>query len=596
MVSEAGVYLFICLVLIVMTVVIHRRSSSRLFGDTITCQADADCKDPKLVCDPTSKTCVPKATPSFLEFVNSEHFDTIFQFWLFYGRTSDQLRNLMILPNQAGWIPITWKISSPTCDNTTYTGDFHQMDQYYAPEDSAVYGMGPNNTGDGTIRFKLHECSKGRPDKCNDRTIVDIVPTVLMGFDSNKMCGDPGSQVLSWSKYDGDTFHYIFQAFLNDDTYVLPTLAQVQAAGSYLTAATPYLQAFGGQNISNIYKYLCCYTVANSLMPSSMLNNLCKPSSYTQTGSGPTQVCTDFMTNTWCKPPDGKTSVDPSQIECGCFDSYPLNQDDINTVIYESVKDKVPRECVLPVCAAGTGYKTTDEMNTKCPSVCAAVIQVDGSEYSTVNFNNVNIQLDCGSGGQVIVKPCSTTTDCKDGYTCQQGTCQASVCSSTSDCISAGKVCKNKACVPCVDGSSDCADQGKICQNGSCVSPSPSCRTDSDCPQGQVCDQKSGKCMAKPSGCTKKEDCLTWQDCQDGKCVTSPGKCATNADCPSGKVCQNNVCITPGCTLDTDCPSGQVCQNGACVNTGGDESFFSKYKLYIGLVVFVIILFFALRR
>jgi MYXO-CTERM domain-containing protein len=81
--------------------------------------------------------------------------------------------------------------------------------------------------------------------------------------------------------------------------------------------------------------------------------------------------------------------------------------------------------------------------------------------------------------------------------------------------------------------------------------PTPQCRTDADCPPGEVC--VGGKCVvATPT-------------------PTPPGFCNDDHDCPLGEICVDHHCVTPTptptpmCTTDDDCPSGEVCVNNHCV-------------------------------
>ena len=92
------------------------------------------------------------------------------------------------------------------------------------------------------------------------------------------------------------------------------------------------------------------------------------------------------------------------------------------------------------------------------------------------------------------------------------------------------------------------------------------CKSDFDCPSGQVC--KDGDCVTS-GGCSTDADCPSGQVCQNGTCTTSGGGCTSDFDCPSGQICQNGSCVTGGgCSTDADCPSGQVCQNGTCTTSG----------------------------
>ncbi len=92
--------------------------------------------------------------------------------------------------------------------------------------------------------------------------------------------------------------------------------------------------------------------------------------------------------------------------------------------------------------------------------------------------------------------------------------------------------------------------------------PGDECRTDADCPTGQVC--QDGQCVAETVECTTDADCPAEQICQNGQCVAETVECTTDADCPTGQVCQNGQCVAAPieCTSDTDCDDGLFC-NGA---------------------------------
>ncbi len=96
------------------------------------------------------------------------------------------------------------------------------------------------------------------------------------------------------------------------------------------------------------------------------------------------------------------------------------------------------------------------------------------------------------------------------------------------------------------------------------------CKSDFDCPSGQVC--KDGSCVTSSGGgCTSDADCPSGQVCNNGTCTTGGTGCQSDFDCPSGQICQNGTCTSNsgGCTSDADCPSGQVCNNGTCTSGGG---------------------------
>jgi Cys-rich repeat protein len=111
---------------------------------------------------------------------------------------------------------------------------------------------------------------------------------------------------------------------------------------------------------------------------------------------------------------------------------------------------------------------------------------------------------------------------------------------------------------------------------GPTPTPTPKCRENSDCPDGEVC--VDGNCVTPtitptPIGfCTDDNDCPPGEICVDHRCVTKTptpiGFCNNNDDCPEGQVCVDHHCVTPTptpqCRMNSDCPSGQVCVDGTC--------------------------------
>lgn len=96
--------------------------------------------------------------------------------------------------------------------------------------------------------------------------------------------------------------------------------------------------------------------------------------------------------------------------------------------------------------------------------------------------------------------------------------------------------------------------------------PTPRCRTNEDCPDGQVCID--GECVDATPTVTSTP---TVRSSTATPTATPIGFCEDNDDCPPGQVCVNNMCVTvtptPQCREDMDCPSGQVCVNGNCVTS-----------------------------
>jgi len=127
-------------------------------------------------------------------------------------------------------------------------------------------------------------------------------------------------------------------------------------------------------------------------------------------------------------------------------------------------------------------------------------------------------------------------------------------------------VFKKKSCKT----DSDCKT-GEICNDEKCykIDPSTKCKSDGDCGNNQVCD--SGKCVTKPSQtqCTKDGDCGNGMICDNGKCVTKPSQkqCTKDGDCGNGMICdiKSGKCVTKPsqkqCQQDEDCGNAQCIYN-----------------------------------
>jgi hypothetical protein len=170
---------------------------------------------------------------------------------------------------------------------------------------------------------------------------------------------------------------------------------------------------------------------------------------------------------------------------------------------------------------------------------------------------------------------CCADSDCKDGETCEAGTCtgvcgaEGETCTGDGNCCSGTCACGlTTTCTCAVPCRADNGPDDSLCQsnrcgcptNGSpgdcacraerCVAPGESCDTNFDC-----CD---GTCVCLGDTCTC--DCITPDECASGHCACS------NVDDFDVCTCRPQGCAARGgtCAVDGDC-----C-NGPCVCTGED--------------------------
>ncbi|MHB1843275.1 MAG: hypothetical protein ACYCWW_00390 [Deltaproteobacteria bacterium] len=221
--------------------------------------------------------------------------------------------------------------------------------------------------------------------------------------------------------------------------------------------------------------------------------------------------------------------------------------------------------------------------------------------------------VDC-VGGACGPVPCSTSSDCPQGMTCDaKGQCNSAAacdpaCGPSQVCTPNGLCVGPGACpgadVRCQEGVSYCANidtdpndcggcglscergmgctvgqcglvpcqlgggcpLGESCQGGYCgdTSCSPAC------PTGQTC--LDTECVVDPNGgstsCTPGEtlcDTPSYEYCTDIQTnVQDCGNCGVT--CPVGAACQGAACVAAPCSATAPCQAGLTCQGGYCVS------------------------------
>ena len=171
---------------------------------------------------------------------------------------------------------------------------------------------------------------------------------------------------------------------------------------------------------------------------------------------------------------------------------------------------------------------------------------------------------------EVCRNSCITSSDCEDGTVCGGfGYCRQTDGRCTYD--------------------SDCAEQalqdGKEyqCSNNTCIEVGVTCFTNSDCDEGEVCDE--GKCTE--GECGSADTCQQGKTCIHNQCVWQCGAgsdvflCGDEGNCPPGFYCSaedtiGGYCLRAGVTLSTvaepECATGEFCCDGGCIRKGYGEN------------------------
>ncbi|MFA5856391.1 MAG: putative metal-binding motif-containing protein [Candidatus Pacearchaeota archaeon] len=193
---------------------------------------------------------------------------------------------------------------------------------------------------------------------------------------------------------------------------------------------------------------------------------------------------------------------------------------------------------------------------------------------------------DCGSD---YCENISSSRICKNGDVYTSRTCH-------------NKGCSNKACTDqAYNEDVKLQDCLYGCSNGEC---SDECNIDSDCPNGEICNEH--QCVK--SNCSTNNDCginglignnfcqgnnifqnyITYTcnnprsplsycssslipqfkstcqyGCTNGMCEN---ECDINQDCPQGQICSNNHCVTIQCTTNSQCGTNSYVGDPFCMN------------------------------
>ena len=242
------------------------------------------------------------------------------------------------------------------------------------------------------------------------------------------------------------------------------------------------------------------------------------------------------------------------------------SDDDCNNQMNE-VCDGIKKVCVSPTKPTTCGDKAcaSNEVcnNGQCTTSCTTDSQCSSGRICDTTKNVCT----------TTPKVCTKNEDCDSGKgeTCDtsMGTCaKPKSCTSDRDCNSNEKCGSTKTCskVPssCTDSTNCRSDQ--ICSTNKCIKK---CISDTECSSGLVCNQTTGQCETKSTGCASTKSCAAGEICRQRQCQTQQSCTLTpiGSNCQSDQFCffKDNKCWNINCVDISDCPPVQhTCFNGMC--------------------------------
>jgi hypothetical protein len=121
-----------------------------------------------------------------------------------------------------------------------------------------------------------------------------------------------------------------------------------------------------------------------------------------QTGTDPNKDNCDKTVNAWCN-----TGQNLQKDICGCYRPLP---DDAKQLA-DAYKNLIPSSCINVACMDGLAYQPQNVKNTKCPKLCASIINADPQNYGFVDMENVKITQYCGDGISVTSPPTTNNSN-----------------------------------------------------------------------------------------------------------------------------------------------------------------------------------------
>ncbi len=194
-------------------------------------------------------------------------------------------------------------------------------------------------------------------------------------------------------------------------------------------------------------------------------------------------------------------------------------------------------------------------MSSGCPS---------GPATCTADTDCMDQQVCCKTAQYQSNPTCVEKIKCN---TCTGG---ASLCVDRKDCKT-NEICNSGCCGAYANSGKDCKKDTDCGLGGECIPDGAgfkcnlcalSCKSNSDCSTGTVCEEQCCRVAACQSDNNCKEATKPKCDAETAKCVA----CLADGDCPARQACRDKQCRQVQCREDKDCTDSQkpVCESYFC--------------------------------
>lgn len=170
-------------------------------------------------------------------------------------------------------------------------------------------------------------------------------------------------------------------------------------------------------------------------------------------------------------------------------------------------------------------------------------------------------------------RSCRDDSDCLDGWSCVDGTCETSESSPEEEGEDAGRqnLSQGSDC-ECAGPDERCCDDGLFChaEEACNVTTNSGCKTVGTC----IPKREYGESCDAPYQCENEDArCLSDSGCQPPP--LGEERCETNRDCSPGRICDQSYCLLK---RGEECTSNDDCASGNCYQAGGFRDVVSECR------------------